>query len=89
MARSSLSLSSTKPRPTTLATNRRTPCSTSGLLRVISQAISIGEKGTGIDGAQRLENAVVDLQLPGVGVQVGRPDAVTVGQVALRQRHDK
>ena len=30
-----------EPRPTTLATRRRTPCMTSGLLRVISRAISI------------------------------------------------
>ena len=41
MALSPLSLSSTNPRPTTLATRRPAPCITSGLLRVISRAISI------------------------------------------------
>ena len=38
------------------------------------------EEGEAADGAERLEKAVVDFQLPGVGVQVGQPDAVGVGQ---------
>ena len=35
-------------------------------------------------GAKRLQEAVVDFQLPGVDVQVGQPDGVGIGQVALR-----
>jgi hypothetical protein len=38
------------------------------------------EEREAADGAKRLEKAVVDLQLPGVGVQVGKPDAVGIGQ---------
>jgi hypothetical protein len=47
------------------------------------------EQGETADGAKRLEEAVGDFQLPGVGVQVGQPDAVGVGQVALGQRDVK
>ena len=38
------------------------------------------EQGEAANGAQRLEKAVVDLELPGVGVQVSEPDPVGVGQ---------
>jgi hypothetical protein len=38
------------------------------------------EQREAADGAEGLEKAVVDFQLPGVGVQVGQPDAVGVGQ---------
>ena len=38
------------------------------------------EQGEAAHRAERLEESVVDFQLPGVGVQVGQPDAVGVGQ---------